>query len=53
MQYRSSGEGQPWLPQYVRIFEGISSTAVRGVEAGPEKLFMVAKNKLLTLLPKC
>lgn len=39
------------MPQDIRIFEGISSTAVCGVEAGPEKLIIVAKNKLLSLLP--
>lgn len=52
MRYRSRGEGQFYLLQHVRVFKGISSTAVCDAKAGPEKLIMVTKNRLLALLPK-
>lgn len=40
------------MPRYVRIFKGLSSSAVCGAEAWPQKLMMVTKNKLLALLLK-
>lgn len=52
MRYRSRGEGQFYLLQHVRVFKGISSTGVCDAKAGPEKLIMVTKNRLLALLLK-